>query len=113
MLDIDTLGSAIPTQATYGASDTSTPFVSWAFTRNAAHCERLLHAQTAANGVTVPAAVDGCSVVDEGQVGRDGFLTYCERVYFNPATGLGPDYETLLPARLYHVRVEILSATVR
>ena len=70
-----------------------TPFVAWAFTRNPRHCSQL-------NGV-----VHGCSIVWDEQVPRDGYLTYCERVYLNPASGLGPDWDKLLPARLYHVRL--------
>ena len=72
------------------------PFVSWAFTRNPVHCAWLRS----------HAAVDGCSVVEDEHVARDGTLTYCERVYLNPVTGLGPEWDNLLPARLYHVRVE-------
>ena len=73
------------------------PFISWAFTRNPLHCGWLRGSH---------AAVDGCSVVEDEHVPRDGFLTYCERVYLNPATGLGPDWDNLQPARLYHVQME-------
>lgn len=71
-------------------------FISWAFTRNAEHCARLERS----------GAVDGCTVVEESHVPREGFLTYCERVYLNPVTGLGPHWDDLLPARLYHVRLD-------
>ena len=67
-------------------------FITWAFTRNAKHCERLS---------LFEGAVDGCSVVEESHVPRDGYLTYCERVYLNPITGLGPHWDNLLPAKIY------------
>lgn len=72
--------------------NTTSQFVSWAFTRSAAVCKRLEAAGD---------AVHGCSVVDEAHVPLDGYLTYCERVYLNPVTGLGPHWDDLLPANLY------------
>jgi hypothetical protein len=80
-----------PSEAQHGQT-----FIAWAFTRNPAHCARL------ASNV---GAVDGCSVVTESHVPRNGFLTYCERVYLNPVTGTGPNWADLLPARLFHVRL--------
>lgn len=71
-------------------------FVSWAFTRNPEHCVHLNKSN----------AVDGCSVLDDSQVARDGHLTYCERVYLNPATATGPDWADVLPARLYHIKLD-------
>ena len=73
--------------------NSTAPFVSWVFTRNAKHCEVLHRA----------GAVDGCSVVETSQVTREGYLTYCERVYLNPLTALGPHWDQLLPARLFHI----------
>ena len=73
--------------------DSSADFVSWGFTRSAAHCTALMAA----------GALDGCLVVDASHVGRDSYLTYCERVYLNPATGTGPSHADLLPARLYTI----------
>ena len=70
-------------------------FVSWAFTRNPAHCPRLMESS----------AVDGCSVLDASQVSEAGHFTYCERVYLNPNTGTGPHWGHLLPAQLHHIRV--------
>ena len=49
-------------------------------------------------------------MVGEAEVRRDGFLTYCERVYLDPASGRGPEWSHLLPARLYHVRVDEAAA---
>lgn len=43
------------------------PFITWAFTRNQAHCSQLLEAK----------AVDGCSVVTDQHVNRDDHLTVC------------------------------------
>ena len=77
---------------------TASRFVTWVFTRNAAHCAQLME------GGVLP-VVDGCSVVDEADVPHHGYLTYCERVYLNPKTGLGPEWDKLLPARLYHVQL--------
>ena len=74
--------------------DSTADFVSWGFTRSAAHCTALLAA----------GALDGCSVVEASHVGRDSYLTYCERVYLNPATGTGPSHADLLPARLFTLR---------
>ena len=73
--------------------NSSGQFVSWAFSRSAALCARLRRAD----------AVDGCTVVEPSHVPFGGYLTYCERVYLNPLTGLGPDWNTLLPARLFRV----------
>jgi len=85
--------------------NTSSTFATWVFTRNPWHCARLLETRPDGGAAEQRAVVDGCSVVDDEQVHRDGHLTYCERVYLNPATGLGPDWDNLLPARVYHVRV--------
>lgn len=70
-------------------------FVTWAFTRNPEHCVLLGEQKV----------VDGCSVIDESHVERDGYLTYAERVYLNPITGTGPDWADLLTARLYHAEL--------
>ncbi|CAJ1449110.1 unnamed protein product [Effrenium voratum] len=51
-------------------------FISWAFTRNPAHCHHLRD------------SVHGCSLLD-AHVSRESFLTYCERIYLNPVTGTG------------------------
>ena len=77
------------------SSSSSSRFVAWAFSRSQQHCDRLL-----ASG-----AVAGCSFVSEAEVRRDGYLTYCERVYLDPASGLGPDWDKLLPAKVFHVRL--------
>ena len=61
-----------------GSGGEAADFVAWAFTRNPAHC------------ATLGEAVDGCTVVQEHEAARDGYLTYCERVYLNPATATGP-----------------------
>ena len=53
-----------------------------AFTRNPEHCTQLEAASV----------VDGCSVVLDDHVGRDGYLTYCERAYLNPVTATGPNW---------------------
>ena len=74
-----------------GSGGEAADFVTWAFTRNPAHC------------ATLGEAVDGCTVVQEHEAARDGYLTYCERVYLNPATATGPDWADLLPARLFHL----------
>ena len=71
-------------------------FITWVFTRNPAHCSWLS---------SEAGAVDGCSVVEDSHVSRNKFLTYCERVYLNPVTGTGPDWADLLPARMFHVRL--------
>jgi hypothetical protein len=52
--------------------------------------------------------VDGRSVVDDSHVAREGFLTYCERIYLNPVTATGPDWADVLPARLYHIKLTSL-----
>ena len=44
------------------------PFVTWAFTRTAEHCE-----------VMTDSTVHGCTVVENKHVTMEGFLTYCER----------------------------------
>ncbi|CAJ1431126.1 unnamed protein product [Effrenium voratum] len=66
-------------------------FISWAFTRNPAHCHHLRD------------SVHGCSLLD-AHVSRESFLTYCERIYLNPVTGTGPNWSDLLPAHLFHLR---------
>lgn len=76
-------------------------FVSWAFSRNPDHCERL----------TAARAVDGCTVVLEEAVKLDGYLTYCERIYLNPVTATGPDWSDVLPARLYHFTLNEAQST--
>ncbi|KAL3906704.1 MAG: hypothetical protein SGPRY_010451 [Prymnesium sp.] len=81
--------------------NSSSNFVAWAFTRSRATCEQIDRGEGAGEG----RAVDGCSVVDEQQVPRDGYLTYCERAYLNPLTGRGPLWSDLLPARLYRLRL--------
>jgi len=81
------------------ANAAPSPFASWVFTRNPSHCERLL----AASGVAAR-SVGGCTVVTEEHVPRGGHLTYCERVYLDPASGRGPEWSNLLPARVYHLR---------
>ncbi|CAB9501839.1 expressed unknown protein [Seminavis robusta] len=68
------------------------PFLSWAFTRNPDHCTALKN------------LVDGCTVVSEQDVKLEAYVAYCERLYLNPITGTGPDWNKVLPARLYHVR---------
>lgn len=73
--------------------NTTRPFVGWAFARSAAVCKRL----------EVAGAIDGCSVVEEAHVPFDGYLTYCERVYLNPATGLGPHWDDLVSGQLYEL----------
>jgi len=73
--------------------NTSSKYVSWGFARSASLCDRL----------RLAGALGGCSVVDPSHVPKGGYLTYCERVYLNPLTGLGPDWATLLPARLIHI----------
>ena len=70
-------------------------FAVWVFTRSRWHCDTLAYVRL----------VDGCSVVNEDDVPIGGHLTYAERVYLNPVTGLGPDWDHLLPARLHHVRL--------
>ena len=42
---------------------------------------------------------------------REGFLTYCERIYLNPVSGLGPDHANLLPAKLYQLKLPSLEQT--
>ena len=79
--------------------DTQTSFVSWAFTRSQQLCDILTGAEGAGP------VVDGCTVVDETDAPRDGYLTYCERVYLNPVTGTGPHWDDLLPARLYRIQL--------
>ncbi|CAK0795980.1 unnamed protein product, partial [Prorocentrum cordatum] len=74
-------------------------FVSWAFTRNPRHCSDLLRAS----------AVHGCSIVEDSQVVRGAYFTYCERIYLNPVTGTGPNHADILPARLYHINVRYVS----
>jgi hypothetical protein len=58
-------------------------------------------------------SVDGCSVIDESQVAVGGYFTYCERIYLNPATGTGPDWQDILPAALYRVSLPRDSASSR
>ena len=70
--------------------DPTSGFVSWAFTRNPKHCHRLAETK----------AADGCSVVLDEHVPRDKYLTYCERIYLNPATGTGPDWADIVPVSL-------------
>ena len=78
------------------SSRSSSRFISWVFSRSHVHCSAL-------RGVVGGPVVDGCTVVDASEVPREGFLTYCERVYLNPLTGRGPEVERLLPARLHHI----------
>ena len=70
-------------------------FVSWVFTRNQDHCA-ILHK----NGM------HGCTVIEDYHASTNSYITYCERIYLNPLTGTGPDYQTLLPARLFHIFVD-------
>ena len=44
------------------------------------------------------------------QVAKGVHFTYCERVYLNPATGTGPLWADLLPARLSRLRLPADSA---
>lgn len=71
-------------------------FVAWAFTRNPAHCDRLRAAK----------ATDGCTVVPESEISLDGYMVYCERMYLNPITGLGPDWKNVLSPVLYALDVD-------
>ncbi|CAE7472831.1 GIP [Symbiodinium sp. CCMP2456] len=71
-------------------------FVTWAFTRTSAICEQLGE------------AVAGCSVVEDDHVERAGYLTYCERVYLNPITGTGPDWQDLISAVIYRLKLDEL-----
>mmetsp|Transcript_423 Transcript_423/g.1085 ORF Transcript_423/g.1085 Transcript_423/m.1085 type:complete len:953 (+) Transcript_423:294-3152(+) len=85
-------------------------FVSWAFSRNPVFCDRLLAGSAAAaateDGNENTVVVDGCTVVEASDVPLGGYMTYCERVYLNPVTGLGPDWNAILSARLYTLDLE-------
>jgi len=75
-------------------------FVSWAFTSNPEHCTLMMENK----------AVDGCSLLAETEIRQSGYLTYCERIYLNPATATGPHWADILPARLYHVDLQKATA---
>ena len=72
--------------------DDDAPFLAWIFTRNADHC------------TTLSEFVQGCTVLQEREVPRHGHFAYCERLYLNPVTGTGPDWNNIVPAQLYHLR---------
>ena len=93
--DFDSNGSENQGNAPTSSANIMTKvFVSWVFTRNPIHCERLME---------LDSTIDGCTVVQAKDVPLDGYMTYCERVYLNPTTGLGPDWNSILPARLYTI----------
>lgn len=69
----------------------SLPFATWIFTRNRNHCKLLNHLRY------------GCTVIDSSHDSSNNYVTYLERIYLNPLTGTRPDYDNILPARLYRV----------
>jgi len=77
-------------QDTDDNNSSNNPFFSWIFTRNPEHCRTTRH------------VVQGCTVINDQEVSRDSYFAYCERLYLNPTTGIGPDWDTILPAQLYH-----------
>jgi hypothetical protein len=83
----DHLFSAATTNNNHGA-----PFMAWIFTRNPDHC------------TTLSQFVQGCTVLEEREVARHEYFAYCERLYLNPVTGTGPDWNNIVPAQLYHLR---------
>ncbi len=68
------------------------PFATWIFTRNPHHCKGLAHHRY------------GCTVIDSSHFSSSNkYVTYLERIYLNPLTGTRPDYDNILPARLYRI----------
>ena len=78
--------------STANGSCSAAPFFSWIFTRNPDHCSSLSQ------------FVQGCTVLEEREVARHRHFAYCERLYLNPVTGTGPDWNNIVPAQLYHLR---------
>ena len=73
-------------------SSPTLPFAAWIFTRNPHHCKVLANHRY------------GCTVIDSSHVSSSNkYVTYLERIYLNPLTGTRPDYDNILPARLYRV----------
>lgn len=72
-----------------GDAFSTSPFFTWIFTRNPAHCD-----------LTV-GQVKGCTVISLDKVGLHDYITYGERAYLNPATGTGPDYDSIIPGVMY------------
>ena len=70
----------------FGENRESEQFVRIAFTTSPEHCKRL--------GGTV----DRCEILDGV---KNGHFTYCERLYLNPASGTGPDWENIVAAQLH------------
>ncbi|KAL7545331.1 hypothetical protein ACHAWF_008682 [Thalassiosira exigua] len=73
-------------------SNNTSPFFSWIFTRNPSHCKNIQQLNS----------IQGCTVMDEKEVPRDAYFAYCERLYLNPITGTGPEWNTILPASVHH-----------
>jgi hypothetical protein len=81
-------------------------FATWVFTRNPDHC-RILSISRSSPAPLQHLRRYGCTVIDSGRLSiSNKYVTYLERIYLNPLTGTRPDYENILPARLYRVVLE-------
>ena len=73
------------------------PFAAWVFTQNPYHCKILSRHHLRY----------GCTVIDSTHLSSSNkYVTYLERIYLNPLTGTRPDYDSILPARLYRLFLE-------
>ena len=85
----------------------SSLFVTWVFTRNPNHCRviKQQQQQQQQHPQQLPSRrrLFGCTVINKRHISSSRYVTYCERIYLNPLTGTGPDYDSILPARLFRL----------
>jgi hypothetical protein len=87
----------------------SSLFVTWVFTRNPNHCRIIKQQQQQQQQQQHPQQLPsrrrlfGCTVINKRHISSSRYVTYCERIYLNPLTGTGPDYDSILPARLFRL----------
>jgi len=88
----------------------SSLFVAWVFTRNPNHCriirQQQQQQQQQPQQLSSRRRLFGCTVINKRHISSSRYVTYCERIYLNPLTGTGPDYDSILPARLYRLFLE-------
>jgi hypothetical protein len=83
-------------------ANASSLFATWIFTRNPDHCRILSIASSSSS--SPDHLRHGCTVIDSSHLSSfNKYVTYLERIYLNPLTGTRPDYDSILPARLYRV----------